>query len=416
MTQMHIFDCPGKGVDAKGGTLRFRGLTVESITSSGIGLHQEGAVVEGVNLESYNNTTGLKLESGGISLLTGTWVHDNTTDGIEILKNDVYINGIVGTNATKGIVLGSASIALAGVTLHCYVFGHSTANIDWAHANHQGIIGTCILYNDSTNQVPVLTPNNIDFTKNTLTIETIANGTATKLVDARAMTNKMGVKSPFYKKSGQMFVGHNAMFKDGLLTSIVETSPTAATYNNADQWMGVYAVYSTGATINSKAGLNGGAGTVTLFTRTSNPYWRVHFKIPSVSNTRFYGGFSSATALPVTDTPLASADSGIIVGWNSTDTTIKIYNNDGTAAAPTAINSTITKPTGLWTYEIISDDANGRFTVNIISGANTFSTNITTRIPASSTRLAIYHCVENSTAANQTMQFDCAYVESSFIM
>lgn len=415
MTQVHIFDCPGKGVDAKGGTFRFRGLTTESITSSGIGLHQEGAIVEGVNFESYNNTTGLKLESGGISAFSGSWVHDNTTDGVEILKNDVMFDGTVMSNATKGIVLGSASINIANTVLNCYIFGHSTANIDWAHAGNQGVTGTCLLYNDSTNQIPILNSSNIDFDKNTLAIETLANGTATKYADARALLSKQAVKSPMYKKTGSMFVGHNAIFKDGLFTSIVETSPTAATYNNTDQWFGLYANYSTGTTINSKAGLNGGTGTVTIFTRTSNPYFTAHIKAPTVTNTRFYGGFSSATALPVTDAPLASADSGIIVGWNSTDTNIKIYNNDGTAAAPTAVDTGIAKPNSPFTFEIQADDSAGKFTVRVIAPAGTFTSNITTRIPSSSTRLAVYCCIENSTAANVTLNLDTAYLESKFV-
>lgn len=413
VSQLHIFDCVGKGVDAKGGTFRFRGLTTESITTSGIGMHQEGAVVEGVNFESYNSATGLKLESGGPTLLSGTWIHDNTTDGVEILKNDVVLNGIVSSNATKGIVLGTSGINLANTMLNCYIFGHTTANIDWANASHQGIAGTCILYNDSTHQTPVLTPNNIDYDKNSLAIEMIANGTATKFQSSRPITQIQATKNPFYRKAGAVYAATTTTTaKDGLYVDVIESGTKTL---GTDQWLGTYLNYNTGTTANSKAGLNGGTA-VTMFTRTSYPYKRTHVKIPTVTSSRYYGGFASYTTLPVTDTPLGSADSGIIVGWNSTDTNIRIYNNDGTGAAPASIDTGLAKPTSSWSYEIISDDANGRFTVNVVTNTPaTFSTNITTRIPGSTTRLAVYDCVENTTTTARDLQLNVSIVESKFI-
>ena len=286
-TQMHIFDCPGKGIDAKGGTFRFRGLTVESITSSGVGLHQEGATVEGVNIEAYNCTTGLKLESGGNTLLSGSYIHDNTTDGVEILKNNVILNGIIDSNATKGIVLGTSGVNLANVMLNCYVAGHTTANIDWANASHQGIAGTCILYNDSTHQIPVLTPNNIDYDKNSLAIEMIANGTATKFQASRPITQIQAVKNPFYRKAGAIYAATTTTtFRDGLYADVIETGTKTL---SADQWLGTYINYNTGTTANSKAGLNGTTA-VALFTRTSYPYKRTHLKIPTVTSSRFLWG------------------------------------------------------------------------------------------------------------------------------
>ena len=201
-------------------------------------------------------------------------------------------------------------------------------------------------------------------------------------------------------------------FRDGLYSDVIETGTKTL---SADQWLGTYINYNTGTTANSKAGLNGTTA-IALFTRTSYPYKRTHLKIPTVTSSRFYGGFSSNTALPVTDTPLGSADSGVIVGWNSTDTNIRIYNNDGTGAAPTSIDTGLAKPTASWSYEIISDDANARFTVNIVTNTPaTFSTNITTRIPGASTRLAIYDCVENTTTTAKDIQLNVSTVESKFI-
>ena len=56
-------------------------------------------------------------------------------------------------------------------------------------------------------------------------------------------------------------------------------------------------------------------------------------KIDSTTPAIYYIGWTSATALPISDTPLANAYSGIIVGWSSTDTNWKIYIHAGSSTA-----------------------------------------------------------------------------------
>jgi len=413
MTQMHIWDCQDYGIHTKGGNLRFRGLTCESIWGpSGTGLVQEGSTVTGVNYEAYLCAKGLWIISGGDTLFSGSFIHDNTSSGVEIYKNNVIIDGVITGNGAKGIIVGSSSIQVANVSLRGYIYGHTTAQIDWGNSTNKGISGNVIMYMDSTHQTGILNESTIDLNTNSFTYESFADGTGVRALGGRPLTSAAGAKSPFAKKFGQLYVGHNIVVTDGLYQNVNQT--IAATFV-PDQWEGITAQYNTGTTTGTRAGLNSAAsGIVTLFTRTSYPSKKTHLKA-SNTGTRFYGGFSSLTAMPVTDTPLGNTDSGVIVGWNSTDVNIKIYRNDGTAAPPTATDTGIVKPANFWTYEIVSDDINGTFVVNIVSGATLYTTTLTTRVPSSTTRLATYDIIENTDAVNQTLQIDSAILESRFI-
>ena len=414
MQQMHIFDVATAGIDAIGGTLRFRGVTCESINGAGsVGLLQEGAVVEGVNYEGYLAATGLKLASGGESMFKSSYIHNNSTDGVEILKNNVLFDGIVVSNATKGIVIGNGSTQIANALVYAYVNGHTTAQIDWGNSTNKGVGGFVVLYCDAAHPTPILNEQTIDTNTNSFTYESFADSTGVRTVAGRPITNLGAVKSPFSEKMGMIYYAHTGMVAEGLYNGVIQS--IAATASN-DQWEGVVANYATTATSGTRVGLNTGtSATVTLFTRTSYPYKRTHLKVPSVTNTRFYGGFSSAAAIPNTDTPLANADSGVIVGWNSTDTNIKIYRNDGTGAAPTATDTAIAKSNSWWQYEIISDDAGGTFTVNIYTPSSNFSVLLNSRIPSASTRLATYDVLTNSTAAIQNLQINASIIKSRFI-
>ena len=126
--------------------------------------------------------------------------------------------------------------------------------------------------------------------------------------------------------------------------------------------------------------------------------------------------FGSIPLVPVTDTVFGSSDSGVMVGWRSSDTTLMVFWNDGTGAMPTATNTSITIPTNGWTYEIIANDQNTKFTVKIVTSSTTYSTTLTTRIPGASTRLATYDVLENTTTTARDLQVNAAILESKFIL
>ena len=119
-------------------------------------------------------------------------------------------------------------------------------------------------------------------------------------------------------------------------------------------------------------------------------------------------GFTSATAIPTTDTPIANADSGIIVGFTSADTNYSIRHNDGTGAATvTAVTGNIAKNTSFHTIEI-SWTASG----NIIVTFDGTSQTISTDLPLTTADLK-FHCVaQNATGAIRTHAIKGIWLES----
>ena len=419
MVSFHIFDVPGKGMDITGGTLRFRGVTSESINNAGsIGLHINGGTVQGAHFEAYLAATGIKAETGGSSILSAVVIHDCTTDGIEVLKNDMFISGIVYNNGPKGIVLGTGAIALANVRLDVQVSGHTTAQVDWANANHQGIAGDILLYTDSTHATAVL--GSPDFEKNSIMVENLANGTAIRYTKAKPMAYTQVKKSPFYQRYGCIVIGHNVIDQEGLMLGANFTSGIAGSFS-IDGWEGSIVTYGTGTTSNTRAGLNANATTnIAPFTRRMNPILDVRYKVTAnaANNARLYVGFSSAATLPASNTPLGTTDKGVIVGFSTAQTNYSVFqhNGDGTAAAAPATYSglTLAKTDLNWhRITIVADDTNGKFTVSI---DNNTPMVINTKIPASGDFLAVYAQVQNSGVTNEQIIFGSSIeVKTNFI-
>lgn len=416
---MHIFSCVGKGADIQGGTFRYNNFQSESITGTGgIGLHQNGGTIEGGYGTFYLSDIGVKLETGGNSHLSNTVSRNNKVTGVVILKNNVQLDAFFiydnnNAGSGKGLILGDGTHQLANVKLNGMVYGSPTALVDWGNSTNQGIVGNIMLYTDSTNTIAILNESTINTDTNSFEYENLANGTAIKTNKGKPLLYKTGRTDPRNYKDGVLYCGQNTMVTTGLFNGVVETGTTSFVQ---DQWEGIIRNYNTGITINSPAGLNGGAATPTIFTRTSNPFKYSHIQVPVVTNSRFYGGFASYGQVPNTDTPLGATDSGILVGWRSTgDTTIQIFNNDGTAAAPTPINTALAIPTTFFEYEIQADDTNAKFIVRVKTSAGEYTTTVTTRIPASTTRLANYDIVQNSTTTAMNLKIDVSVLRSKFI-
>ena len=129
---------------------------------------------------------------------------------------------------------------------------------------------------DSTHQTGILNESTIDLNTNSFTYESFADGTGVRALGGRPLTSAAGAKSPFAKKFGQLYVGHNIVVTDGLYQNVNQT--IAATFV-PNEWEGITAQYNTGTTTGTRAGLNSAAsGIVTLFTRTSYPSKKTHLK------------------------------------------------------------------------------------------------------------------------------------------
>jgi len=120
-----------------------------------------------------------------------------------------------------------------------------------------------------------------------------------------------------------------------------------------------------------------------------NPYVRFRLRLDNTAGIRFYFGYTSLQALPASNTPLGSADSGVIIGFGSSTANFTIYNNDGSTTAQTADFETPTAKNAAWHNFTI--DATGNNVV-VCSLDDTNSLTLGSRIPANATTL-YFNCV-----------------------
>lgn len=175
---------------------------------------------------------------------------------------------------------------------------------------------------------------------------------------------------------------------------------------------------------NTRGVINDAAGVLKLDNFTSaryiNPVIRfAHVFNPNTSsNRREFMGWGPKRMIDSSDTvPLASNESGILLGHGAADTQWYIYHNDagGTCVkTPTGANLSATAVNQI--YEIIADEAAGAFTVTIystlngvITGIYGTSVTVSTRVPTTNTHLHMQDLLFTSDTSTQSNQIH--YIE-----
>jgi hypothetical protein len=193
----------------------------------------------------------------------------------------------------------------------------------------------------------------------------------------------------------------------GLMGCLVGNTHIGSSFSQGwDTLYGQYQRYTTAATSNTQGGVIN--PTTNAGTAETNYSARLLARVRhnSSSNVRVYVGFTSnnnsGAGFTVTDTPLASGDSGLLVGYRSTDTNWMVFNNDGTGAM-VATSLGVPKDVG-WHLIVINWSAGATaFQVQLpMDMANPVS--ITSRYPATTTPLFL-NCV-GQTTANSAINWD----------
>jgi len=167
-----------------------------------------------------------------------------------------------------------------------------------------------------------------------------------KILDIRKNTVKgAAVAAATGKKTGQIVCGQQLGASAGsdLFAGHIDR-PAVPTIVRDAAPAGIGWEYSTGSTANTVTGIEFAGA---FMRREFSARVKAKMVIPtSTANTRLYVGLSSDITIPNSNTPLANTDSGVIVGWRSTDTNIMIFHNGGAAAGattPTVVNTGIPK-------------------------------------------------------------------------
>ena len=154
------------------------------------------------------------------------------------------------------------------------------------------------------------------------------------------------------------------------------------------------------ATINNRCG---NRMTSTLLTRISKCYFKTLIYLNSVSNVRIFAGVVGDAADPASASDPLNAKAGVALWLDSAvSANWKRMHNDTAGASVVDDTSVVAAISTAYPVEIYGIwDGRFRFVFNGVS------VDITTDIPASTTALAYWVYIENTTAASRTMR--CYY-------
>lgn len=203
---------------------------------------------------------------------------------------------------------------------------------------------------------------------------------------------------------------NNVLMGNGRLEGLtVRTSATNAVANNPTA--GQYYPLTTGIVANTVAG----AWSPTLLTsRQWNPDFQIKCAASSTNLNSLWVGFTSNLVPPTTTTinPLITTDSGVFVGYRSTDTNFQVVNCPG-SGNPVLTQYTPTTPTSTAfnTFRVKADNINNRFQVFINGQA---AMNVATGAPAAGTMMTPMAIISNSTTASITFGFPWMQITETF--
>jgi len=204
------------------------------------------------------------------------------------------------------------------------------------------------------------------------------------------------IQSPDLTKGGQWGAAGQTTadgFLNGNLANIAVGTATDA--RQADSG-GFYWLYSTGATVNSIAG---NRMNQTYFRRVLNPYFKTNFFVNSNANVRVFAGLVSDSAAPTSAADPLNGKSGIALWFDSAvNANWRILHNDGTGASVSDDTGVAVAASTFYPVEIYGHgDTKFRFIFNGVS------TDVSTEIPASTTALAYWLYIENTTGTSKSL-------------
>lgn len=192
---------------------------------------------------------------------------------------------------------------------------------------------------------------------------------------------------------------------DGILESATPTGGGTAS-NSWDTTEGLLVSHTTSASSGTIAGLTPST-TIGQFRRAKSASISSRFAASSTTSTRAYIGFSSASTLAVSDSPLGASDHGVIVGFNTALSNFSCWRNDGVTSATTT-DLAVAKDANFHTIQISWGDS-GNITVSL-DGANS---TISTDLPGTTTNLFAHFQIQTASATARTISTRGVWLESA---
>ena len=395
-TTMDIFTITDVGYDM----VRITGLVTDeqtSYTKKYTGVKMTSATGTGVAFCQLTDCYFWKPNIG-VELETTTdlgYINANYFDNVSVIGPkaaaflfDYTTNGDIASNCFVNCQIQMDGDSLVGwkdvnsdnnVFIQCFVWDAQETATEWSISNSAGnnvMIGGTAGYRGAF----------------------IDPGTRTTVIAPYKGIGPYMVTRPDKAKQGTYW-GSSPTNADGILNGRIGTIAvgTAATSQGVDSG-GCYRIYDTGATINS---LTGNRFQIAALNRINRAYFKSAIYLSNNTNVRVYCGLISSISDPTSAAdPLANLsgvglwlDSAVSANWkrahNDGDSTGD-YDDTGVAAATST----------LYPIEIYAANTNDkwRFVFN-----NTL-TDISTEIPASTTQLAYWIYMENTTGASRVFR------------
>jgi len=225
----------------------------------------------------------------------------------------------------------------------------------------------------------------------------IDQGVKTWIMDTGNIVTSNALLTPDLAKTGSWY-GTATTIGNGILTSRLQaiTVGTGANSDASDS-TGIYRTFDTNATINSLAGIRCDNA---MFRRILNCYFKTALYLNSVSNVRVFAGFVANSSAPASAADPLNALEGVALWFDSAvSANWKRYHNDSSGAGTVDDTSVAAATSTLYPVEIYAvGDSKFRIVFNGVS------TDISSNIPASTTGLAFWVYMENTTGASRTMR------------
>lgn len=192
----------------------------------------------------------------------------------------------------------------------------------------------------------------------------------------------MGIIAPSY-------IGDGTRIGEGTLAGCsVLQAPSQRTDSTSP-----YLEFNSGATANTNTGTRKGGNP---FRMDSRFYLEAICGVnDNTTNSRLYVGFNSTGAMAGTDTPLGTTETGILIGYRSTDTNYQIFYNNGAGSPMVVIDTGIPRNVTFNKFVLWSDGSSFTWIVN-----GTVSAPISGgQVPGATTTMSFIYHAQNTTVA-----------------
>ena len=225
------------------------------------------------------------------------------------------------------------------------------------------------------------------------------------------------IKDVTEEKYGTYMAMSSTVKGEGMMSDVASVGATF-TPNNIDG-SGSSHAFATGSSTIQNAGIQilRTVGTFAGLTRpTFNPFYKAKIALPArtTGDLRHYEGFiTTSTTVPVGEAPIAQADGGLVLGFNSTDANFNVWHGDGTAAI-TKVEMTFAPVPAVVTsykFEIKFTSATNAI-VTVYNGTNAVidTKTITTNLPAATKSMNWVALLQNPSTTNKSLTVQAVYM------